>query len=268
MWAKVMGKTCRYNNVSMNALKFGLTMILAAMLLVGCGKGNGNADIAITDGARDESAADSHVDFEKLKQTNSDIFAWLYIPDTDIDYPVVQNGDGDDSFYLNHNVYREEDPKGAIHIEAANMKDMCDFNEVLLGSAPEDGDMFAGLNKFLDRSYFEDHKYIYVYTEGNALIYYVFAAYSREDTKLLQQYDFSYASGCREFLNEIFSSKSMNRNVRAGWERAVEVENFLITLSTQNTDDPSKQTVVIGCLVGDVRGEIDRYIDYSDPEDE
>ncbi|WP_155838106.1 hypothetical protein [Butyrivibrio sp. FCS014] len=46
------------------------------------------------------------------------------------------------------------------------------------------------------------------------------------------------------------------------------MENFLITLSTRNNDDPSKQTVVIGCLVGDVRGEIDRYIDYSDPEDE
>ncbi len=60
----------------------------------------------------------------------------------------------------------------------------------------------------------------------------------------------------------------MNRNIRSGWERAVEVENFLITLSTRNNDDPSKQTVVIGCLVGDVRGEIDRYIDYSDPEDE
>lgn len=268
MWAKVMGKTCRYKNVSMNTLKFGLVMVLTAALLLGCGKSGKNADADAGLITRDESAEDSHVDFEKLKEVNSDIFAWLYLPDTDIDYPVLQSSDGDDSFYVSHNLEREEDSKGAIHIEAANMKDMCDFNEVLLGSSPEDGTMFAGLNKFLDRSYFEDHKYIYVYTEGNALIYYVFAAYSREDTKLLQQYDFSYASGCREFLDEIFSSKSMNRNVRAGWERAVEVENFLITLSTQNSDDPTKQTVVIGCLVGDVRGEIDRYIDYSDPEDE
>ncbi|WP_197026914.1 class B sortase [Butyrivibrio sp. FCS014] len=263
-----MGKTCRYKNVSMNTLKFGLAVFLIFTVLTGCGKAAGKEASAVAEGARDESATDSHVDFEKLKEANSDIFAWLYLPDTEIDYPVVQNSEGDDSFYLTHNVYRQEDPKGAIHIEAANLKDMCDFNEVLLGSAPEDGTMFAGLNKFLDRAYFEDHKYIYVYTEGNALIYYVFAAYSREDKKLLQQYDFSYAKGCREFLDEIFSSKTMNRNIRSGWERAVEVENFLITLSTRNNDDPSKQTVVIGCLVGDVRGEIDRYIDYSDPEDE
>ena len=268
MWAKVMRKACRYNYVSMNPLKGCFAVMAVAAILTGCGRSGdavANADNSVV---RDESAADSHVDFGSLRRVNSDVFAWLYVPDTDIDYPVVQSSDGDDSFYVTHNLAREEDPKGAIHIEAANLKNMCDFNEVLYGTAPEDGTMFAGLNKFLDRKYFEDHKYIYVYTEGNALIYYVFAAYSRENTKLLSQYDFSYASGCREFLDEIFSARSMNKNVRAGWDKAVEVENFIITLTTPNADDPSKQTVVIGCLVGDVRGEIDRDIDYSDPEDE
>ena len=69
-------------------------------------------------------------------------------------------------------------------------------------------------------------------------------------------------------MDEIYNGKSMNRIVRKGWENAVEVDNFIITLTTQNRDDPTKQTVVVGCLVGDVRGEIDRDIDYSDPEDE
>ena len=45
-------------------------------------------------------------------------------------------------------------------------------------------------------------------------------------------------------------------------------ENFIVTLTAPNRDDPSKQTIVIGCLVGDVRGQIDRVVDYSDPEDE
>ena len=265
MWTKVMGKTCRYKYVSMNTLKRGAAVLLAAVLLTGCGKEPENA---VAELSRNESAEDSHVDFKALKELNSDIFAWVYLPETGIDYPVLQSSEGDDSFYNDHNEFKKEDPKGAIHIEAANMSNMCDFNEVLIGSAPSDGTMFAGLNKFLDRSYFDEHKYIYVYTDGNALIYYVFAAYSRENTRLLEQYDFSYASGCQEFLDEIFSEKSMNKNVRTGWERAVEVENFLITLTTQNSDDPSRQTVVIGCLVGDVRGEIDRYVDYSDPEDE
>ena len=264
-----MRKTCRYKYVSLNTLIRCAVAMLALVLMSGCGKETDTGgETEPLEGARDESASDSHVDFEALTEQNSDIFAWIYVPDTNIDYPVVQNGDGDDSFYMDHNVLKQADPKGAIHIEAANMKNMCDFNEVLIGTSPEDGTMFAGLNKFLDKDYFEEHKYIHIYTEGNALIYYIFSAFSRDNTKLLQQYDFSYASGCQEFLNEIYGGRTMNHNVRLGWEDAVEVENFIITLSTQNPDDPTKQTVVVGCLVGDVRGEIDRDIDYSDPEDE
>jgi sortase B len=37
-------------------------------------------------------------------------------------------------------------------------------------------------------------------------------------------------------------------------------------LTTENRDDPSKQGIVVGCLVGDMRGTIDRFVDYSKPE--
>ena len=58
----------------------------------------------------------------------------------------------------------------------------------------------------------------------------------------------------------------MSRLIRNGWEEQVQPENFLVTLSTVNPST-GKQIVVIGCLVGDVAGTIDRYVDYSDPEE-
>ena len=244
-------------------------LVLISVLLAGCGKASdGNLQGSAGSGARDMAAADSHVDFQKLREENSDIFAWIYVPDTEIDYPVVQNSEGDDSFYKDHNVKKQVDPKGAIHIEAANLTDMCDFNEVLHGSSPDDGTMFSDLATFLARPFFEKHPYIYVYMDGNALIYYVFAAYVRNNSRLLQMYDFTYAKGCQDFLDEIYDSKSMNKIVRTGWENAVEVDNFIITLSTENRDDPLRQTVVVGCLVGDAAGKINRVMDYSDPDAE
>ena len=42
------------------------------------------------------------VDFEKLQGYNPDIYAWIWIYNTNIDYPVVQSP-GDDGFYLTHN---------------------------------------------------------------------------------------------------------------------------------------------------------------------
>ena len=169
--------------------------------------------------------------------------------------------------YNGTNVYvkKEEDGHGAIYIEAANLKDMCDFNEVLHGASTSDGTMFSQLSMFLDKSFFDEHPYVYVYMDGNALIYYVFAAYTRDDTRLLEEYDFTYASGCQAFLDEIYGGRSMDKLIRQGWEDQVQPENFLITLTTLDALS-GRQLIVVGCLVGDVTGQINREMDYGAPE--
>lgn len=259
-----MQKLCRYNYIDKNALKGLLVSFCVLTLLTGCGFGREDNS---SDTVQEEGSADGfQSEFSKVREENSDVFAWIVVPGTNIDYPVCQNLDGDDSFYITHNSKKQPDPKGAIYTESANLTNMCDFNEVLHGSSPDDGTMFAGLQNFLDRKYFEDHKLIYVYTQDSALAYYIFAAFSRSNTRLLELYDFTYASGCQNFLDEIYDEKSMNKLVRDGWEHAVQPENFIITLSTQNKDDPTRQTVVVGCLVGDSSGTIDREVDYSDPD--
>ena len=35
------------------------------------------------------------VDFDQLRQQNEDVTAWLYLPDSVINYPVLQHGDND-----------------------------------------------------------------------------------------------------------------------------------------------------------------------------
>ncbi len=261
IWTKEMRLTSRYISIDMKTVRRLLAGIMIAATLCGCSAGSPSGDALDNQG--EES---SFVDVSKLREFNGDIFAWIRVPDTNIDYPVLQSADGDDSFYATHDYAGKEDPKGAIYIEAANIKDMCDFNEVLHGSSPSDGTMFAILDNFLDRTYFESHRYIYVDMEGNALMYYTVAACTRDNTRLLEDYDFSYAVGCEEFLDEIYSDKSMNKVIRSGWEDQVRPDNFIITLSTVD-QATGKQVVVVGCLVGDVAGKIDRFVDYSDPEE-
>ena len=259
MWTKVLERKCRYRIVSMKTLKRAVAMLLIMALLSACSSGSSNKK-----NAEAGSGAD-FVDVSDYIQQNGDVFAWVRIPETGIDYPVLQSQDGDDSFYKNHDYLKREDPKGSIFIEAANLSNMCDFNEVLHGSSPSDGTMFASLSRFLDEGFMEEHEYIYVYMPGNALVYYIFAAYTRDNTRLLEQYDFTYASGCQAYLDEIYS-KGMGKVIRYGWENQVEPDNFIITLST--TDSLSgKQLVVVGCLVADIAGKIDRYVDYGDPDD-
>lgn len=42
----------------------------------------------------------SPINFEELMRENPDTIGWIRVPDTNIDYPIVQGEDND--FYLNH----------------------------------------------------------------------------------------------------------------------------------------------------------------------
>ena len=213
-------------------------------------------------GIAGESAKDASVDMKALQEENPDIFAWLYIPDTDIDAPVLQSAEADD-YYENHNAYREDDDGGALYTELANLKNMCDFNTVIHGKTLSDSEegTFADLYRFADPDFFAEHGDVYFYLDGNLLTYTVFAAYERENTSLIRSYDFTYGTGCQQFLEDVYSTREMGKNLREGWEE-ITPYHFLLTLTTQKESDPDKQFVVIALLVGDAAGEIDRMVEW------
>ena len=89
--------------------------LFLALFLAGCGKGtdtgengttqvreNGQSNAGEMTGIAGETAKDTKVDIKALQTENPDIFAWLYIPDTDIDMPVLQSTESDD-YYENNN---------------------------------------------------------------------------------------------------------------------------------------------------------------------
>ena len=206
-----------------------------------------------------EEMTDASIDIDELRETNPDIFAWLYIPDTAISCPVLQSGQSD-TFYEDHNVDGEEDDAGAVYIELANLTSMCDFNTVLHGKtgADEKG-LFADLYRFADPDFFNDHEYAYLYLDGNVLTYEIFAAYERENTSLIRTYDFTYLSGCQKFLDDLYGTRDMSMNLREGWE-GVGAYNFVITLTTQRAENAEKQFVVLAVLVQDEAGTINRVV--------
>jgi len=215
-------------------------------------------DTSETAGIAYETAQDSQIDFTVLKEENPDIFAWIHIPGTGIDDPVLQSDKADD-FYESHDAFGEEDDIGAIYIELANLTSMCDFNTVLHGKtgADEDG-LFAELYRFADPDFFAEHEQIYIYLDGNVLTYEIFAAYERENTSLIRTYDFTYLSGCEQFLTDLYATRDMRMNLREGWTD-VSPYHFLITLTTQKEND-GKQFIVVAALIKDAAGTIDRVV--------
>lgn len=72
------------------------------------------------------------IDFEELTAINTDIYAWIRIPNTKIDYPIAQRA-GDDGFYLKHDMYQQPRIAGCIYTEDCNSKDFTDPNTVIMG---------------------------------------------------------------------------------------------------------------------------------------
>ncbi len=122
-----------------------------------------------------ESAADGQIDFSMLQEQNPDIFAWLYIPGTNIDLPVLQSPVSDE-YYITHDIWGHENATGAVYTEMPNLMNMCDFNTVIHGDDLEEGSPFKELHRFEEADFFTAHETFYLYLPDNVLTYEVFAA--------------------------------------------------------------------------------------------
>ena len=98
------------------------------------------------------------VDFTVLQEKNPDIYAWIKIDGTTVDYPVCQNNE-DDNYYLSHTWERVEAADGAIFTQACNSKNFTDFNTVIYGHQMGEGvdTMFHTLDRYLEEGYIEKY---------------------------------------------------------------------------------------------------------------
>ena len=95
------------------------------------------------------------VDFGRLQEDNPQVVAWLYCPDTSIDYPVTQGSDNE--FYLHHAYTGAEDQSGAIFVDAQCSPGFVDANSMIYGHSMMDGSMFGGLEAWEKQEYYDEH---------------------------------------------------------------------------------------------------------------
>ncbi len=198
----------------------------------------------------DDEAIFRAVDFTALQEdTNADIYAWIYIPDTRIDYPVLQHP-SDDTYYLNYNLDGSKGYPGCIYTERENAKDFSDFNTVIYGHNMKNGSMFHDLHNYEDESFLPDHSYVYIYTPDRVLRYRIFTAYRYDDRHLLYSFDYATEEGRSGYLSEIFGIRSMS--VVRDDQVEVTAGDKLITLSTCVGNQAENRYLVQAVLVNDI----------------
>ncbi len=199
----------------------------------------------------EEVLVDNPIDFASLREENSDIVGWIRVDGTRIDYPILQSGEGTvESFYLDHNRYRQKDRAGSIYIQKMNAPSFLDPNTVVYGHYMANGSMFADLHQFRKDAFFAENDTITVYTPDRILTYRIYAAFVFDDRHILNGYEFHTDEGYEQFLSVTRNPPSMRRQVREGVE--VTTDDRIITLSTCTGVD-TERYLVVGVLVNEAR---------------
>lgn len=187
------------------------------------------------------------LDWEALWEENPDIYAWIYVPGTTVDYPVLQHPT-DNSYYLNYNMDGTKGYPGCIYTEDYNSKDFSDIHTVLYGHNLKDKTMFSTLHNFENPELFEQDNYIYIYTPDYVYVYQIFAAYEYPAIHLLDNFDYSNEYVYEDFLKSIYNT--VDRVARVRQDITVTSEDRIITLSTCTSDHNSNlRFLVTGVLL-------------------
>ena len=116
-------------------------------------------------------------EFMQLYGMNSDLVGWITIDGTRIDYPVMWTDLDREDYYLRRNFYTKNASAGSIYVE-----EYCDVfrpsdNVTIYGHMMRNGTMFADLNNYKKKAFWEDHKLIRFSTLREHHNYEVFAVF-------------------------------------------------------------------------------------------
>ena len=198
----------------------------------------------------DAEEAAPYVCPEKLTEAmerNPDVYAWLSIPNTNVDHAVVQSPDND-QLYLTRSAAGIYDLAGAIMSEHSyNGTDFEDPVTVLYGHCMTSGAMFGSLQTcYSAGNGIGEHKTVEIWLPGRKLEYEVFAAVPFDARHLLYNYDFSDRKVFSAFFRSVASIRSFNANVISE-ERPIFGDKVLI-LSTCLRGDSTRRYLVMAKL--------------------
>ncbi len=188
------------------------------------------------------------VDFEKIQEVNPDVCAWIEVDGIDvIDYPILQSAsDVDDNYYLDHDIYGNSSSTGAIYIQKLNSKDFSDRNTLIYGHNMLNGSMFGQLKKFKNADFFNQNRYIYIYTPDYVYQYEIVSAFIYDNRHIMNSFNFDIENECQAFFDEVNNPSTYTKQVVDGLN--LTTDDKIITLSTCTSND-SERYLVVGRLI-------------------
>ena len=166
------------------------------------------------------------VNFDELLKKNKDTVGWLYVNNTNINYPFVQGNDN--SYYLNRAFDKSKSAAGWLFADYRS--DLKNFkrNTVIYGHGRVDQVMFGSLEDVLEKEWYTnpDNHIIKISTPNKNTLWQVFAVYTIPAESYYLTHNFENDEAYLKFLNTIESRSIYDFNVD------LDTNDKVLTLST------------------------------------
>lgn len=186
-------------------------------------------------------------DFAALKKQNEDIYAWIKVEQTLVDYPVLQGKE--DNYYLNHDVNHNEAASGAIYSNSCNATDMVDRITILYGHDMKADTMFGSLHLFDEADFLEKNHTMTIETQDCLRTYEIVGVYNYNDDYLPAKFDVTSEEGVLAFQKAL-QLCAQEKNEITHVREAVEItkKDKLLVLSTCIPGQDERRFLVVGIL--------------------
>ena len=172
---------------------------------------------------------------------NPDIIGYLYVPGTNISYPVVQTGNN--VFYLEFDIHMQPCRYGTVFVDYENnIHELWDDNTIIFGHNTRGGNKFHNIRHFHGENYFNQRRHIYLTTPHEETVWETFSFFPT-----------TTQAPDRDYMITNFQTKEM-------------FYDFLLYLqsrSLHSTDivlTPECQILILSTCATNNRARINRYI--------
>lgn len=108
----------------------------------------------------DNQITKRHYDLQKLLSQNENTVGWIYVKNSNIDYPVVQYPDND--YYLTHSFDKSNNSAGWVFADYRCDCTNLGYNTVIYGHNRKDASMFGTLQRSLQPEWYGDESNLYI----------------------------------------------------------------------------------------------------------
>ncbi len=182
----------------------------------------------------------TQVDLEALREVNPEVVGWVFLPDTKINYPILQGEDND--FYLNHTWEKIKNPVGSVFMEYRNRPDFTEFNTIVYAHNMNNGSMFADLRDYSTTWFRESHPYVYLVNDQGVFRYEVFSFYKAPVDSFVYGLSFQQMKTRQNFITSALEESYADMGVTPS------STDRILTLSTCSGGTHANRWVVLARL--------------------